>query len=349
MPSKRWPTPQPEVHREPLRETWLRRAITFPLYFLMFALWSAALLPLIVIAIPVDLLRQKQFVMLRAVLFFELYLICEIVGIISSFTLWLVAGPWTGRENTSWIHANRALQYRWGRALGGGAFAIFGIRVSVDADERFGTRPILLMIRHASTADTILAVNFISIPYNLPLRYVLKRELLWDPSLDIVGNRIPNVFVDRKSRTPAAEIESVGQLLVGLEPSEGVLIYPEGTRFSVAKRERIAEKFEKAGDLDSAAFTRSLQSVLPPRSAGPSVLLERNPGLDIVICAHSGFEGSASFADFWNGKLVGSHVQIRLRSFAPDQIPTDSAERTEWLRERWREVDAFVSSPPPTG
>ena len=39
--------------------------------------------------------------------------------------------------------------------------------------------------------------TYVSRRYHLRLRYVLKRELLWDPCLDIVGQRVPNIFVDR--------------------------------------------------------------------------------------------------------------------------------------------------------
>jgi hypothetical protein len=61
------------------------------------------------------------------------------------------------------------------------------------------------MLRHASIGDTLLASALVGRPHGIFwLRYVLKRELLWDPCLDVVGNRLPHVFVDRASDRFAA-------------------------------------------------------------------------------------------------------------------------------------------------
>lgn len=326
-----------------LANTWGRRAITLPLYFGLFALVTATFPLLLILAALLDLYRGSNWIAVRVVAFFETYLACEVAGVLASFVLWLWRGPWTGASDKDWIACNRALQHRWGRALGGTAFKIFGIKVHVDADPQIGEKPILLFIRHASTADTILAVNYVSLPYNLPLRYVLKRELLFDPCLDIVGNRLPNVFVDRASASPAEEVQRVAALLDKLGEREGVLIYPEGTRFAEAKRQRIAAAFDEGGDAASAAYTRSLRSVLPPRRGGPSILLEHNPGLDIVICAHAGLEGSSSFQEFWNGGLVGSQLFLQLRSYDANTVPREPEAQLAWLQERWSEVDAFVT------
>ena len=70
----------------------------------------------------------------------------------------------------------------------------------------------LLFPRHVSVADTLLPAVFVSSRNGILLRHVLKRELLWDPCLDIVGNRLPNCFVRRDSRDSAREIRAVAAL-----------------------------------------------------------------------------------------------------------------------------------------
>ena len=50
---------------------------------------------------------------------------------------------------------------------------------------------------------------FYAIPHQVRLRYVLKRELLLDPCLDIVGNRLPNCFVARSGADAQADIDKV--------------------------------------------------------------------------------------------------------------------------------------------
>lgn len=64
----------------------------------------------------------------------------------------------------------------------------------------------------------------------------MKQELLWDPCLDIVGNRLPNYFVDRAAKDTARELAHIASLARELAPGQRVVMYPEGTRFSETKR-----------------------------------------------------------------------------------------------------------------
>ena len=59
--------------------------------------------------------------------------------------------------------------------------------------------PVVLMMRHASLVDTLLPTVLVLRRHRIRLRYVLKRELLWDPALDLAGNVLPNYFLDRAS------------------------------------------------------------------------------------------------------------------------------------------------------
>ena len=176
------------------------------------------------------------------------------------------------------------------------------------------------------------------------LRYVFKRELLWDPCLDIVGQRVPNVFVDRFSDDSEGEIRRTRELTRDLGPRDGLLIHPEGTRFSEAKRERILERLHREGDAKLLEYARSLQSVLPPRPGGTLALLEAAPEADVVVCAHTGFEGAASLAQIWQGALVHQTVRVQFRRIPRDAIPTGRDDRLAWLLEEWQRVDAWVAS-----
>ena len=62
-------------------------------------------------------------------------------------------------------------------------------------------------------AVVLLAAALLSRPHGVRLRYVLKRELLWDPCLDIVGHRLPNAFVRRGSRDTAGDVAAVRGLM----------------------------------------------------------------------------------------------------------------------------------------
>jgi 1-acyl-sn-glycerol-3-phosphate acyltransferase len=220
---------------------------------------------------------------------------------------------------------------------------LFSLRVEVDDDADAGRGPYLLLVRHSSTADTLLASALISYPHRLRLRYVLKRELLWDPCLDIVGNRLPNVFVDRGSSDPALETARIAATAADMGPHGGLLIYPEGTRFSQAKRARVIERLARQGRTKLLEYARSVHSVLPPRPAGTLALLEAAPDSDVVVCAHTGFEGAASLGAIWSGALLGQTIRVQLRRVPRSRIPTDRAGALAWLLDEWRRVDDWVT------
>jgi 1-acyl-sn-glycerol-3-phosphate acyltransferase len=328
--------------REPWRVRWTRRAFTIPLYFVLLGVYiylAPAVLPAFAIY---DLLRRSRFAATRTVVFFGWYLVCEAAGLLAAFVLWVVYRCVPGVSHEKFLRWNFDLQCLWARALGGGAFRIYGMRVDLEAPSQLGKKPLLLLIRHASTADTILAAMLIASRYDIVLRYVLKRELLWDPCLDVVGNRLVNVFVRRGGEDTVAEIDAVAALADGVGAGGGVLIYPEGTRFSEKKRQQILAKIAARGDEAARQRATALRGVLPPRLGGSVALLERAAGWDIAVCAHAGLEGSSSFGELWNGALVGSVVHVRVDVFSGDVLPETREGKIDWLFERWREVDTFV-------
>jgi 1-acyl-sn-glycerol-3-phosphate acyltransferase len=237
---------------------------------------------------------------------------------------------------------NFALECWWARTLLRGAQWIFGLRVEVEELPDLGRGPIILFSRHASVGDTLLPAVFVSSRYGIVLRYVFKRELLWDPCLDIVGNRLRNCFVRRGSGESAGDIALVQELMEDLGPQDGVLIYPEGTRFTPAKRQRILGRLAQKGSADLLSKAEALQHLLPPRLGGTLALLERNVGADAVFCAHIGFDGAGSFRDLLNGSLVNRLVRVCFWRVPYTEIPRTAAAQADWLYEQWARIDAWI-------
>lgn len=322
---------------------WTRRLLAVVLYAAAFSALTTFFVPLALATAAFDLARGRPWTATRALAFFVWYLACELAGIAASLLIWIAGGTWAGGDRARFVDWNYHLQHWWARMLGRGAFRIFDIRLEVDdGGYRFGQRPVLVLVRHASTADTILAALLISVPHGTRLRYVLKRELLWDPCLDIVGNRLPNVFVNRDSAESAREVAAVADLARGMGNSDGVLIYPEGTRFSASKKQRIVAKLREQGREDAAVEAEKLRHVLRPRSGGTLALLEMAPQADVIFLAHTGFEGSASFDRFVNGGLIGKTVRAELRVVPAERIPAGVEARRAWLMDNWRMVDDFI-------
>lgn len=320
-----------------------RRFLSIPGYLLAWLVLVAGApfyMPLFVL---VDLLRGSRFVAVRSAAFLIVFFSCEMLGLAACAGLWL----WrlvTRPDDERWQDLHYRLEAWWGSTIFDAVVHLFGLRLEVEDDAELGRGPFLLLARHASSADALLASALVCRPHGLRLRYVLKRELLWDPCLDVVGLRLPNVFVDRFSDDSAHEVARIAPLARDLGPHDGIMMYPEGTRFTPAKRERILERLRERGDAASLAHAESLESVLPPRPGGTLALLAAAPNADVVICEHAGFEGTASIGQIWRGALVGRRVRVRFRRIRRSEIPAGNTEALAWLRDEWRRVDAWVGA-----
>ena len=187
----------------------------------------------------------------------------------------------------------------------------------------------------------------ISRPHDLRLRWVINRSLLRDPCLDIVGNRLPNCFVAASSGDSDAEIRRVEALGRNLGERDGVLIFPEGTLYSPARRERVLRRFEAAGDTALYERARRLKNVLPPRLGGSLALLESARGVDAVFLAHTGLEDATAYRSILGGGLIGRKVHVTMRRVPAAEIPTTRDGRIDWLFENWELVDQWVAAHSP--
>ena len=320
-----------------------RRLITVPGYTLAWFLWLGGAPLWLALAMLADGVRRSHGVALRSAALVTVYLSCEILGMVAAGALWVWKGVFRP-DAERWTDIHFRLEAWWGTTLFRAVVKLFGLRIEVEgeSDADLGRGPYLLLLRHASTGDTLLASALVSRPHRLRLRYVLKQELLWDPCLDIVGNRLPNVFVDRSAEDSAREVRRVQELASDLGPRDGILIYPEGTRFSHAKRRRVIDHFQQNGDAKMLEYARSLALVLPPRPGGTVGLLEAAREADVVICAHTGFEGAASLARIWNGALLNQVIRVQFRRIPRAEIPTGRDARMAWLLGEWQRVDAWV-------
>jgi len=327
----------------------VRRAITVPALFVAFAC-SVALAPVLAVsALLVDVARAAfgtstaRWPTTRAVVFFLAYLVAEAVGVTIATGAWVSARV-RGIDEETFLRWNFRLQCGWTSALYRAAVWIYGLKIEVHGSDVIAPGPILLFMRHTSVADTVLPGVLVSNALGIRLRYVLKRELLVDPCLDIVGLRLRNHFVRRGVGDAATEIAAVGALARDLRPDEGVLIYPEGTRYSERGREQRVARLVKSGD-PLAEQAAAFRQVLPPHLGGPLALIEeasKGGGAAIVFCAHVGFEGAATLPRFLAGALVGARVQVAFWRVPLAEVPASDEARRGWLYEEWKKIDDWV-------
>jgi len=120
-----------------------------------------------------------------------------------------------------------------------------------------------------------------------------------------------------------------------------VLIYPEGTRFTPEKRDKILASLAKK-DPPAYQQARALKNLLPIHPGGPLALLEGNEGADVIFCAHVGLEGTMHLHDFLNGAVLGSTLRVRFWRVPFAEIPKSHDDRVAIRRpdRRGGQVDA---------
>jgi 1-acyl-sn-glycerol-3-phosphate acyltransferase len=282
--------------------------------------------------------RRKPWMAVRLMAMLWWFLVGELYGLLGLLAIFLSSG---GRDG--WRRRNRVyrLKRRWLRSHLAGIRALFGLRFEVEGLELAGPGPVLVMIRHASIIDNALPDAIVGRAHGLGFRFVIKRELQMLPTIDIGGRWVPTQFVRRASDDIAAELERMRDLTVNMSSHDGLLIYPEGTRWTPEKLAR-AKAIIAERQPEIAPLAARLKNVLPPRLGGPVVLLESARDADVVIFGHFGLDGFEYVSDIWSGGLVGTTVRLKFWRFPAAEVPSNRNELIAWLYDRWQELDDWI-------
>jgi len=291
----------------------------------------------------VDLVGRTRWAVCRFVALAVGYLGCESLGLAASFALWLWLGPGRGRSPDRYLEANFRLQLRWARALLTLARRCYGLRLELDLAE-VGDRGVLVFSRHASLVDALLPTVLVSGHAGTRLRFILKRELLLDPCMDVVGQRLPNVFVARGTADAKLEAESIRRLTRGLGARQGVVIFPEGTRFSEQRRAEAIERVRASGDTARLSRVSGFRHVLPPRSRGTLALLDAAPHAGVLFLAHHGLESAGRLVSILRGGLIGRRLRVRSWLVPAHEVPRPHDARLAWLDGEWARIDAWLET-----
>jgi 1-acyl-sn-glycerol-3-phosphate acyltransferase len=320
----------------------LRRIKTIGGEILGFVLVTALLPVLLLAAVLVDLTlwlrRRKPWMAVRLVAMLWWFLLGELYGLFGLGLIWVTSG---GDSLTRRGRVFR-LKRRWLASHLGGVKKLFGLRFAYDGLELAGPGPVLVMTRHASIIDNTLPDVVIGGAHALGFRFVIKRELQMLPTIDIGGRWVPTLFVRRASGDSAAELAKFSDLTVATGAGDGLLIYPEGTRWTVEKLAR-AQAIIAERQPSVAPLANRLRFVLPPRLGGTLTLLESGRDCDVVLFGHYGLDGFEYISDIWAGGLLGTTVKLKFWRFPAAEVPHDRDELIAWLYARWQLLDDWIA------
>ena len=205
-------------------------------------------------------------------------------------------------------------------------------------------RPVVLLSRHAGEGDTLLVIHHLLSRYGRGPRIVMNETLRLDPLIDVLGERLPNRFVDPRGGDTEKEIAAMAR---ELGETAALVIFPEGANFNERRRQRGIERLEDAGYHDEAQWARDMQHVSAPRPGGSLAAIEGAPEADIVVMGHAGFP--TGVRELWRLLPEKQTVDVRLWLSKPEHVPADRDERIDWLFERWRTLNSWVDERHATG
>lgn len=320
-----------------------RRLKTIPTVIVLLLVVTLLSPALLVVTALVDLTRKaisrKPMMATRLLAFAWVYLAAQAGVIVVAGAQWIASLPFGTRAASKRSDWSYWLQSRWVNNILAAMKGLFGLTFEVENQEAVGPGPVIVLFRHVSIMDNLLPHAFVAAPAGLRLRWVLKKELLRDPALDIGGNRMPNYFVDRDSDDPETERANVRNLGADMGPGDGVLLFPEGTRFSRARRKRFMERLAQSSP-ELHQVMAPYEHVLPPRTGGVLALLDHDA--DVILGAHAGFEDLRGIREIWSKAPVGRTIRLSFRRISQADIPVGVADRKRWLFHAWAWVGAEV-------
>jgi 1-acyl-sn-glycerol-3-phosphate acyltransferase len=339
----------------------VRRLVLAPIVVVI-ALALAVLFPALAVVAAVlglvHLSRPGRMRGLRVLWFAVVWLTGETAALFALLGLWLASG-FGGRMRTEPFQARNYATIGWFldhvyRA----AERTFGLQVMIEEPEATPeeqmarlTRPVIVLSRHAGPGDSVLLVHTLLSLYQRRPRVVMKASLQLDPILDVVANRVPNVFIRHQDAGHQIFTEQIERLASGLGPDGALVIFPEGGNWTPGRWRRGIQRLQDRGRGDLAARARQMPNLLPPREGGVLAAVRACPAADVVFVAHAGLDEMVTVADVWRDLPINQTVVARWWRVPAGEVPRDTGHEAQvkWLYDWWQRIDGWISDHRPAG
>ncbi|HEY7430096.1 MAG TPA: 1-acyl-sn-glycerol-3-phosphate acyltransferase [Streptosporangiaceae bacterium] len=333
----------------------VRRLVLAPLAIAV-ALAIAVLFPLLalltLIFSVVSRARPGRNRALRLTFFALVWFTAETAALFMCLGLWIASGL-GGRLHTEPFQARHYAIMRWflERVYQTGTNRF---RITVEVDEPAFTpaeraarlaRPVIVLSRHAGPGDSFLLVRHLLSVYRRRPRVVMKASLQLDPSIDVMANRLPNVFISPRQTGEQVYVEQIARLARGLDQTGALVIFPEGGNWTPGRWLRSIRRLEQQGRSDLAARAREMPNLLPPRTGGALSAIAACPGADVIFVAHAGLDRLVTVADIWHSLPMDQVIQAKWWRVPVGEVPRTAGreEQVQWLYDWWERIDSWIS------
>jgi 1-acyl-sn-glycerol-3-phosphate acyltransferase len=202
---------------------------------------------------------------------------------------------------------------------------IVGVRLNIHGELPDHAAPIIIS-NHQSWMDIPVLHGAITRHNGPILKFLIKRELLWVPVIGWICYALGFPALRRGQGDNAREQDyaAIQNFSSSLTRERGaLLIFAEGTRFTAEKHHNQNSPYNH---------------LLTPRPGGLKIALETTPPGTPIVDLTISYRGVADFWQCLGGATKDIDVWIRTYPDEDIQHPRD------WLEQRWKEKDSFLSS-----
>ncbi len=217
---------------------------------------------------------------------------------------------------------------------------LIGLDLSITVPPLRNGEPLLVLSRHAGAGDSLLMVYVITHELHRIPQVVLKRELLWDPAMDLALGRLDAYFLRGNGVTPDQRAAELGAFADRIEPADATLLFPEGRNWTPRRHAQELATAREKGDDARAEWLARNPRVLSPRATGVRRILAARPDIQVVVAGHQGLEDLMSVRSIWQRLPLDRTLSIDLRAAEP---PADE-HIEQWLHEEWARLDAWTDA-----
>jgi 1-acyl-sn-glycerol-3-phosphate acyltransferase len=324
----------------------VRRPLTITAWLVLSTV-CLALSPLLLViaAIAAALIRRPQPLILARLLI--AYFARELGVLLACGALWLLSGFGVEIRSPRFRQLHYRLLHWFVHGLSERARHVLEIEVTAQPTREALTalqadRPLLFFSRHAGPGDTVLLTDLLLNRYRRTPSVVFKETLAIDPSVDLIGHRLPHAILDTSDPIECeARIQTVS---AELGPRGVLILFPEGANFTAERRRAALRKLLRKGLRREAAAGESMPHVLPPHPAGALAALRGCPDCDVIFSAHTGLGLAAFPGELWRQAPIGETLDTQMWLSRAAERPTDADQQVQWLYDWWKRIDEWIDS-----
>ncbi len=328
---------------------WFRVFLITPIVFAATALVTIASPLLHLLLALIDIVDRREWRFSRMGGLGIALCVAEFLGLLAAFVLWVGSGFGWRVKTPLFQRAHNAVFGWWLELVTRALRFYLGFEFVLPMTERIDG-PILTFARHAGPGDAFLLARTVIRDYGRQLRMLGTHKLLWDPFINHIMLRLPNVFLEQHPKDQLGELAAITEMCATMDDHSVVIIFPEGGNWTPNRWQGSIQSLEDMGRADRATRAAGMPNVLPPRSTAAVAALQARDDMTVVFVAHEGLDDLYSLGQIWRNLPLRRTVHAAYWSIPCSEIPVDRTELTSWLYDQWALVDQWITSarPPKT-